>query len=296
MDENTSMMIQLASMMMQNQTAIRETQSQLKTVTDTKAHASVRDADDTQTNSSSAAVPTVSSAASFGMDPKLMAEFAHQVVMNSNKTGSESTAFGLTKGHPKPTTIAQIMQSFESQTSTATSGEGTIFVYNKISDADENTSPAVAANCKLEPTSIDTTFSPTSNGGFALPKESKRSSSVGPIRNRYGRVLRPGIDNYGQFEAVANHGLIMQAMELLRQKDKKKRGPKEKDTFSVFMYCLPDKNSKLPKFSSLDPIERILVEQHQQEGYGKLPDCGTISSMMFSQPLFLSLIKQRFIF
>ena len=184
MDENTSMMIQLASMMMQNQTAIRETQSQLKTVTDTKAHASVRDADDTQTNSSSAAVPTVSSAASFGMDPKLMAEFAHQVVMNSNKTGSESTAFGLTKGHPKPTTIAQIMQSFESQTSTATSGEGTIFVYNKISDADENTSPAVAANCKLEPTSIDTTFSPTSNGGFALPKESKRSSSVGPIRNR----------------------------------------------------------------------------------------------------------------
>lgn len=262
MDENTSMMIQLASMMMQNQSAIRETQSQLEAVNTAGAHASTRDGDALQTNGKGTSIPVSSSSTpTFGMDPKLMAEFARQIVTNANKA-AENTYLAK-KTQNKPTTIAEIIQSQDSQTSTAnSSSEGKIFVYNKIPSADENLSPN-------DSSSSQTTLTSATNGDFQYPKESRRSSSIGPIRNRYGRVLRPGIDNYGQFEAVANHGLIMHAMELLRQKDKKKRGPKEKDTFSVFIYCLPDKNSKLPKFSSLDPVERALVDQHQQEGYGK---------------------------
>lgn len=268
MDENTSMMIQLASMMMQNQSAIRETQSQLEAAGASKTPTPSRDLEELPTKGAGIpGMPVSTTVSGFGMDPKLMAEFARQIVMNANKTGADAL---LAKKSPyKATTIAQIIQSQDSHTSTAnSSSEGRIFVYNKIPDVDENLSPP--NGFKMNSCLSQTTESPIANdSSFSASKDSRRSS-VGPIRNRYGRVLRPGIDNYGQFEAVANHGLIMHAMELLRQKDKKKRGPKEKDTFSVFMYCLPDKNSKLPKFSSLDPVERALVDQHQQEGYGRL--------------------------
>lgn len=274
-DENTRMMIQLASMMMQNQNAMKEVQSQLEAAgRDVKTETFDVNSDVTDVKPSSddnadvAAALSNNGGTTFGMDPKLMAEFARQIVMNANSiSGSETPKRGQAD---KPATIAQIIQSQQNgQATTANSSEGKIFVYNKLPDEsgtngdvkpDLNTLAAISA---INPTTS------TANGNFPLSGSSRRSNTIGPIRNRYGRVLRPGIDNFGRFEAVANPGLIMHAMELLRQKDKKKRGPKEKETFSVFMYCLPDKNSKLPKFSSLDPIERALVDQHQQEGYGK---------------------------
>jgi hypothetical protein len=55
------------------------------------------------------------------------------------------------------------------------------------------------------------------------------------------------------------------------QKTKAKRGPKEKDTFQRFIYCLPDKTAKLPRFSSTDDMERAIVKQQQDEGYGIIP-------------------------
>ncbi|XP_052810194.1 uncharacterized protein LOC128238376 isoform X2 [Mya arenaria] len=275
MDENTRMMIHMASMLMQNQSAIKETQSQLHEkpadVTGKKP-ATDQIADDSLKTPLSGA----SGHTAFGMDPKLMAEFARQIVMNA----------GHKKTPDKPTTIAQIIQSQKAQMSTPltnvsnnnnsanidnnniynSTSEGKIFVYNQLPEVGEGGLSSVSTAADIKPDMA--TLASLTNGHMQTTPTSRRQPTIGPIRNKYGRVLRPGIDNFGRFEAVANHGLIMHAMELLRQKDKKKRGPKEKDTFAVFMYCLPDKNSKLPKFSSLDPIERALVDQHQQEGYG----------------------------
>ena len=291
MDENTQMMIQMASMLMQNQSAIQETQSQLHTATaDDSVVVQTTPGNNAKVVADDSLKATEADAASspaFGMDPKLMAEFARQIVMNAAAKRTPD----------KPTTIAQIMQSQSllnakvaslmanqtknnndnksvnnnvpntSSSNQSASSEGKIFVYNQLPEIDDSPGAATSA-VDIKP--VLPGLPSATNGHFPQHVHvNRRQSAIGPIRNRYGRVLRPGIDNFGRFEAVANHGLIMHAMELLRQKDKKKRGPKEKDTFAVFMYCLPDKNSKLPKFSSLDPIERALVDQHQQEGYGE---------------------------
>lgn len=261
MDENTSMMIQLASMMIQNQNKIRETQSQLEAESEEKP----LDASLSRERSSKVGVEQAAFINShmLGMDPKLMAEFAKQIMMNANCSPQPETFKRIAAD--KPSTIAQIFQSqsFQKvdQPTAQNSSEGKIFVYNMLPD--ENMSPA---NGDIKPDTV--VLSAFTNGSSTLQQQFRRGNMIGPIRNRYGRVLRPGIDNFGRFESVANPGLIMHAMELLRQKDKKKRGPKEKETFAVFIYCLPDKNSKLPKFSSLDPTERALVDQHQLEGYG----------------------------
>ncbi|KAK3593205.1 hypothetical protein CHS0354_002732 [Potamilus streckersoni] len=107
------------------------------------------------------------------------------------------------------------------------------------------------------------------------------------------RVLRPGIDNFSRFTGVANPSMVMHAMQLLKRKDRRKRGPKEKETFPVFLYCLPDKNSKLPKFSSLDPVERSLVDQHQKEGFG-YPAQDYIDSIPRKTQLCLSYTADKF--
>ena len=61
---------------------------------------------------------------------------------------------------------------------------------------------------------------------------------------------------------------IMDALKLM-QTTRMKRGPKEKATFQRYMYCLPEKTAKLPRFSSSDDSERAIVKQHQDLGYGK---------------------------
>lgn len=264
-DENTRMMIQLASMMMQNQNAIKEVQTQLEASGPKETSAEQNSPQSKKRATSPNANQVGSNPATFGMDPKLMAEFARQIVMNANNLSGQEASQKRSQTE-KPATIAQIIQSQQKgQSTTATnSSEGKIFVYNQLPDASIS-----QANGDIKPDLNMLTAAAAANRNFQLSTPARHTNSIGPIRNKYGRILRPGIDNFGRFEAVANPGLIMHAMELLRQKDKKKRGPKEKETFSVFMYCLPDKNSKLPKFSSLDPIERALVDQHQQEGYGK---------------------------
>lgn len=264
-DENTRMMIQLASMMMQNQNAIREAQTQLESVTTKEESAEIANTPNSKQNQSTPTFPAATTPVTFGMDPKLMAEFARQIVMNANHaTGQDPTP----KRNPgeKPATIAQLIQSQQKGQSTMAmnSSEGRIFVYNQFPEVNIS-----QTNGDVKPDVSTLAAASTTQANNNDNLSATQRNPVGPIRNRYGRVLRPGIDNFGRFEAVATPGLIMHAMELLRQKDKKKRGPKEKETFSVFMYCLPDKNSKLPKFSSLDPIERALVDQHQQDGYGK---------------------------
>ncbi|XP_052087247.1 uncharacterized protein LOC127724348 isoform X1 [Mytilus californianus] len=60
---------------------------------------------------------------------------------------------------------------------------------------------------------------------------------------------------------------ILQALKVM-QGTKSKRGPKEKATFQRYIYCLPDKSSKLPRFSSSDETERAIVKQHQDQGFG----------------------------
>lgn len=266
-DENTRMMIQLASMMMQNQNAMREAQSQLEAAALKEASADKSGSQSSKKAASPTTLQTGTNPVSFGMDPKLMAEFARQIVMNANHLTGQDPVQKRNQTE-KPATIAQIIQSQQKGQSTTAknTSEGKIFVYNQFPEVN-----ITQANGDVKPDLNTLAAAAACNNNFQLSvsQSSRRANSIGPIRNKYGRVLRPGIDNFGRFEAVANPGLIMHAMELLRQKDKKKRGPKEKETFSVFMYCLPDKNSKLPKFSSLDPIERALVDQHQQEGYGE---------------------------
>ncbi|VDI20745.1 Hypothetical predicted protein, partial [Mytilus galloprovincialis] len=60
---------------------------------------------------------------------------------------------------------------------------------------------------------------------------------------------------------------ILQALKVM-QGTKSKRGPKEKASFQRYIYCLPDKSSKLPRFSSSDETERAVVKQHQDQGFG----------------------------
>ncbi|XP_045197448.2 uncharacterized protein LOC123552120 [Mercenaria mercenaria] len=288
-DENTRMMIQLASMMMQNQTAMRETQTQLEAAASRETSVEPNGSQNKKQAPSPTALQSGTNPATFGMDPKLMAEFARQIVMNANNLAGQDTA---QKRNPteKPATIAQIIQSQQKGQSTTAknTSEGKIFVYNQLPDANVS-----QTNGDLKPDLNTLAAAAAANGTFQHSSTSGHTSTIGPIRNKYGRVLRPGIDNFGRFEAVANPGLIMHAMELLRQKDKKKRGPKEKETFSVFMYCLPDKNSKLPKFSSLDPIERALVDQHQQEGYG-YPSQDYINGIPRKTQLCLSFDEKKF--
>ncbi|KAJ8314875.1 hypothetical protein KUTeg_007025 [Tegillarca granosa] len=63
----------------------------------------------------------------------------------------------------------------------------------------------------------------------------------------------------------------MHALRLLKKRKRLKRGPKEKETFQRYFYCLPNKYAKLPKFSSLDPSEKAVVRQHQEAGFGYPP-------------------------
>ena len=257
--------------MMQNEKEIQEAQKQLgnagSTVSETdKEKDNTTDQSPLSQGEQKQLAPYCPPNPFLGMDPKVMTEFAKQIMLNANNTSGSNPAMMWKKsGSDKPATIAQIIQSQNSmvgKTTTAKdSSEGKIFVYNNANGTEAKTNGEVVIKQEVIPT--------PSVGSRGRHGRSQRRSNIAPFRNRHGRVLRPGIDNFGRFEAVANPGLIMHAMELLRQKDKKKRGPKEKETFSVFIYCLPDKNSKLPKFSSLDPLERSLVDQHQQEGYGK---------------------------
>ncbi|CAG2193301.1 unnamed protein product [Mytilus edulis] len=61
---------------------------------------------------------------------------------------------------------------------------------------------------------------------------------------------------------------ILQALKVM-QGTKSKRGPKEKASFQRYIYCLPDKSLKLPRFSSSDETERAVVKQHQDQGPGQ---------------------------
>lgn len=51
-------------------------------------------------------------------------------------------------------------------------------------------------------------------------------------------------------------------------REKMKRGPKEKDFFRCFLFCLPDMYAKMPKFTSCDPLEQEIVRSYQMQGYG----------------------------
>ena len=287
MDENTKLMIQLASMMMQ-QTQLPQQQPQNAFQLPKLPQQTTNLPNDPEKLialarqlSSGIQEPTSSPApaqtlpilqkpaetAHPSTDQLVMAEVAKQLVrnatVNSSHLGFIPSMLPQTKkpGGDKPATIAQIMQLHTLQNGLANIQSAPAAIYqNKV---------------KQEVGTINGTASPPNPGSPHIKLEGgllqSRSSGGGPIRTRKasGRVLRPGIDNFDRFGQVANPGIIMHAMEVLRHRNKKKRGPKEKETFSVFMYCLPDKNSKLPKFSSLDPVERCLVDQHQQEGYGR---------------------------
>ena len=286
MDENTKLMIQLASMMMQ-QTQLPQQQPQnafqlpkLPQQTTNlpndpeKLIALARQLSSgiQEPMSPPAQMPTppILPKPADSMQPStdhlVMAELAKQLVRNattSSHLGFVPNMFPQAKKQvgDKPATIAQIMQLHTLQNGLANIQTVPTVIY-------QNT-------VKQEVGATNGTASPPNTGSPQVKLEGgllqTRSTGGGPIRTRTssGRVLRPGIDNFNRFGQVANPGIIMHAMEVLKHRNKKKRGPKEKETFAVFMYCLPDKNSKLPKFSSLDPVERCLVDQHQQEGYGR---------------------------
>ena len=283
MDENTKLMVQLASMMMQqsqhaqqppqNPLPLPSLQQQATNLpNDPEKLIALARQFSSGTIEPMPPAPTAP-VSQPSTDQLIMAELAKQLVMSATSTPVAIMPTINKKTTDKPATIAQIMQLQSLQNGLALNNlptsinDGKLFVCQTVPNgkavvtngvgSSQTTSPPVRP---LLPTVKQET--PSSVG---------RSSGGGPIRTRTasGRLLRPGIDNYNRFSTVANPGIIMHAMEVLRHRNKKKRGPKEKETFPVFMYCLPDKNSKLPKFSSLDPVERCLVDQHQQEGYGK---------------------------
>ena len=290
MDENTKLMIQLASMMMQ-QSQHAQQQSQNAFQLPTLQQQTTNLPNDPEklialarqfSNGTSEPVPTPTptppaAPVTTGIlqpstDQLIMAELAKQLVMNATSSNIAFMPPAKKQSAEKPATIAQIMQLQNLQNGlgsnlTPTSvNEGKLFVYQNTPKGETAITNGASPSQTSSPTIRPLAPAVKQESGLSH----SRSTGGGPIRTRTasGRVLRPGIDNFNRFGTVANPGIIMHAMEVLRHRNKKKRGPKEKETFPVFMYCLPDKNSKLPKFSSLDPVERCLVDQHQQEGYG----------------------------
>lgn len=61
---------------------------------------------------------------------------------------------------------------------------------------------------------------------------------------------------------------FMMQKRLRTHREKMKRGPKEKDFFRCFLFCLPDMYAKMPKFTSCDPLEQEIVRSYQMQGYG----------------------------
>lgn len=61
---------------------------------------------------------------------------------------------------------------------------------------------------------------------------------------------------------------VLRVIEIMSSGEKRKRGPKEKETFQRVIYCLPNTHAKLPKFSSFDQNEREIIKAHTSAGYG----------------------------
>lgn len=100
------------------------------------------------------------------------------------------------------------------------------------------------------------------SGSFIKTPESSAKRKSLPVTNALNVMTKMGLNT--------TNPRILQALQIM-QKTKAKRGPKEKDTFQRFIYCLPDKTAKLPRFSSTDDMERAIVKQQQDEGYGIIP-------------------------
>jgi len=100
------------------------------------------------------------------------------------------------------------------------------------------------------------------SGSFIKTPESSAKRKPLPVANALNVMTKMGLNT--------TNPRILQALQIM-QKTKAKRGPKEKDTFQRFIYCLPDKMAKLPRFSSTDDLERAIVKQQQDEGYGIIP-------------------------
>ncbi|OWF41343.1 uncharacterized protein LOC110462617 [Mizuhopecten yessoensis] len=67
---------------------------------------------------------------------------------------------------------------------------------------------------------------------------------------------------------TVNNARVLHAIQVMSNQGKRKRGPKEKDTFQRFVYCLPERYGKLPKFTSFDQNEKAIIKAHQKAGYG----------------------------
>ena len=85
-----------------------------------------------------------------------------------------------------------------------------------------------------------------------IAESSHNSDSFPP----YARFVRQNTPN------------IQQAIRMMRQRSQARRGPKEKETFQRYVYCLPGSSAKIPKFTSHVLTEKALVQSHQDAGYG----------------------------
>lgn len=118
----------------------------------------------------------------------------------------------------------------------------------------------------------DVTSVPRSRA-FVSRRQSVGNCSGSFIKMRERSAKRKSLPTTSALNVMTKMGLnttnprIQEALKIM-QKTKPKRGPKEKDTFQRFIYCLPDKFAKLPRFSSTDDMERAIVKQQQDQGYG----------------------------
>lgn len=109
---------------------------------------------------------------------------------------------------------------------------------------------------------------PESRGQESGSGISRNTQTFDAVQRAPGRTLGfPG--NPSRLGLNTSNPRVLHALRLLKKRNRLKRGPKEKETFQRYFYCLPNKYAKLPKFSSLDPIEKAVVRQHQEAGYGK---------------------------
>ncbi|XP_033741432.1 uncharacterized protein LOC117328147 [Pecten maximus] len=124
-------------------------------------------------------------------------------------------------------------------------------------------------DCFLDISGGDITMDNVSNPSvFPVNMYPAKSLHASPISHSNESTRTGNHHNGGHVVDKVNNARILHAIHLMSNQGKRKRGPREKDTFQRFVYCLPDKHEKLPKFTSFDHNEKAIIKAHQHVGYG----------------------------
>jgi len=189
----------------------------------------------------------------------LITALAKQVLLNStsNSMASENAISTSRHNFHSSNTSAESLSKDREQSNTSSANKLYCFQENDRSTFHSNITHREYRNntntAEMLPNDLISTF--RHHDKFGQHSSEKALTSANQIR-----AGNPGFNTNSQ--------RVVHAIRMMKKREKGKRGPKEKETFQRFFYCLPDKHSKLPKFSSSELLEKTLVRSHCDQGYG----------------------------